>query len=189
MDTDSFLVELTSKIRARWAGTGKELHSLLQRPEGEKYWPEPRGMAGKLRRVAPDLRKAGWSVEEIESRLKGKAKTWVLTPPGGGAVPDTDLMKVHMIMQLHQQDLAAWERQLQLDGATRECMTAHASSASAGAELLCRAPGCKASWRPEYQARVERSKVISSELHGALDKAGVSWSEVEQLIAERGLAV
>lgn len=95
VDADKFLAALSEKITRRWEGTGKELHSLLPRPADDKYWPEPRGISGKLKRVAGDLRKVGWVVEEVVPDPRSKRpKSWVLVPPGADRVTDEDIALV-----------------------------------------------------------------------------------------------
>lgn len=88
--TDTFIVELTSKIRVPWRGTTKELYPLLTKPEGEKYWPAARGLAGKLKRIAPDLRKAGWAIDQVREDPRTKrAAAWTITPPSFAGKPGT----------------------------------------------------------------------------------------------------
>ena len=56
---------LQAAIVAPWEGTASELLEFLQRPENvpDKLWPHsPRGLSGKLRRMAPALRMIGWVV-------------------------------------------------------------------------------------------------------------------------------
>ena len=80
--TDPFLVALANWVRHPWQGTGKQLHDLLPGADGDKYWPAARGMNGKLKRVAPDLRKVGWTVTEVKADPQAKrAATWIIEPP------------------------------------------------------------------------------------------------------------
>ncbi|MBY6062212.1 hypothetical protein [Microbacterium esteraromaticum] len=82
VETDDFLIAIAEKIRSRWTGTAKQLHSVLPARDGDKYWPTARGMNGKLKRVGPDLRKAGWTVVETKADPASKrAAMWTLEPP------------------------------------------------------------------------------------------------------------
>lgn len=88
--TDPFLIILTDTITSRWEGTAKELHTELPRQSDDKYAVTARGMSGKLKRVAPDLRKAGWSISEVKPDVMSKrASMWVIEPPAtvGAPVP------------------------------------------------------------------------------------------------------
>jgi hypothetical protein len=100
VDTDKFLGAIASKITQRWVGTGKDLYSLLPRPLDDKYWPEERGVSGKLRRSAPDLRKSGWTVEEIKPDPASKRpKTWVLMPPEV-TITDAEIATVQLFQEM-----------------------------------------------------------------------------------------
>lgn len=190
VDSDPFIVELAAKIKSSWTGTGKTLYGLLVRPEGEKYWPKALGMSGKLRRIAPDLRKAGWIVEETERDLVSKRpKMWTLVPPGEEAVTDDELVGIDALRELRERDLAAWEGRVQVYGATRECMAAHAGHSRDGHGLICSAKGCTFTWQPEFEAHVDRSRVLQSKFFSELEQVGLEYREFEQMVADRGLRI
>ena len=80
--TDTFLVALADAVQSPWVGSGAELHRRMPSPPYAEHWPKPRGMNGKLKRIAPDLRKTGWTVEQVKADpLSKRAATWRLEPP------------------------------------------------------------------------------------------------------------
>ena len=74
--TDKFLSAISAHVTHRWEGTGKDLYALLPRPIDDRFWPEQRGVSGKLKKVAPDLRKAGWVIEQVvpDPKSRGAAR-------------------------------------------------------------------------------------------------------------------
>lgn len=183
VSTDQFLVAITETIKHRWTGTGKALHELLRRPSDDRYWPEPRGMSGKLRRVAPDLRKAGWQIDEIKPNPTSKrSKTWVLIPPNS-AISDTDLASVRLTREFVADDLRAWIDRFIADGATAACAADHGSAASSGFPITCRTPGCTASWRSEWDGLMNRSRALASRLADELTALGISVADLDSYVS------
>jgi hypothetical protein len=81
--SDPFLAAITEHVTSRWEGSAAELLELVQ-PEGKppRSWPRSaRGVAGVLKRNAPALRSAGWSVEDLGAHNRQKVTVWALTPP------------------------------------------------------------------------------------------------------------
>lgn len=81
--SDPFLAALTETLTEPWQGTAADLHSLVQ-PDGlpPRTWPRSvRAVAGVLKRNAPALRSAGWTVDDLGTRNKQKVTVWALTPP------------------------------------------------------------------------------------------------------------
>lgn len=182
VSTDQFLVAITETIKRRWTGTGKALHELLRRPSDDRYWPEPRGMSGKLRRVAPDLRKAGWQIDEIKPDPTTKrSKTWVLVPPDS-AISDADLASVKLTREFVAEDVRAWIARFMANGATASCATDHGSAASSGFPITCRTPGCTAGWRSEWDTPLQRSRALTSRLADELTALGISVADLDQYV-------
>jgi len=80
------IAELIEAVTVEFDGTSRELLELItptshdwKRPKG---WPEgAQGVTGLLKRNAPGLRRAGWSVESRQDP-HSKALRWNLIPPG-----------------------------------------------------------------------------------------------------------
>lgn len=187
--TDRFLSTLAETITTRWAGTGKELHGLLDRPDDAKYWPEPRGMAGKLKRVAPDLRKVGWTVEHIPADPESKrAQSWVLVPPGEDLITDADIAIVQVSREMHDRDVADWIDHAVEHGLDQVCVEHHLLSLRGGLSISC--SGCSTLQRPSgFAARVTRSKAIDARLFDELSRLGLTLSKFDQLLADRSVSV
>ena len=184
VDTDKFLGAITSTITQRWSGTNKDLHGLLPRPADDKYWPGARGISGKLRRSAPDLRKAGWVIEEHKPDPASKrSKTWVLVPPEV-QITDAEILTVRLFQEMHAIDVEAWTTRVLADGATADCVSEHVSLLRMGSNCLCGHPQCSAAeWKPGYLGFSERSKAIDARLSDELNRLGMSLPEFAQLIA------
>jgi hypothetical protein len=77
---------LRTVITQRWRGTSDELRRSLTsalvdgaKPDG---WPKnPRGLSAELKRLAPNLRAAGWTVTPPPAESHS-ARLWRLVPPG-----------------------------------------------------------------------------------------------------------
>ena len=191
VETDDFLVALAKKVTGRWEGTGSELHKLLPIPAGadSKYWPRPRGVDGALKRRAPDLRKAGWSVKAIAPDPKSKrAKTWVLVPPGAERVTDADIADIQLDRETYQMDVDQWTDRALEHGATRTCAEQHAKWFRMDSALSCNEVGCASQWRPEYRPLVDRSTAIERRLFDRLERLDLTLVEFDQLVADREAA-
>jgi hypothetical protein len=186
VDTDKFLGAITTTITKRWAGTGKELHKKLPRPAEDKFWPEARGISGKLRRSAPDLRKAGWTVEEIKPDPASKRpKTWVLVPPEV-KITDAEIATAQLLQEMQTLDVEAWTARVRADGATPGCEQDHAALLRMGSNSACSIPHCGATeWKHEYGPLAERSKAIDARLRDELSLLGLTLPEFDGLIADR----
>ncbi|MHA7303839.1 hypothetical protein ACX80E_01100 [Arthrobacter sp. TMN-49] len=186
VDTDKFLGAITTMVTKRWAGTGKELHGFLPRPADDKYWPEARGISGKLRRSAPDLRKSGWTVEEIRPDPASKRpKTWVLVPPETH-ITDAEIATVQLVQEMHTRDVEAWMARVRSDGSTPDCEQDHVSLLRGGSNFACRNPHCSTpKWKREYGPFFERSKAIDSRLFDELNRLGLALPDFNRLVAER----
>ncbi|WP_442545192.1 hypothetical protein ACSBOX_05820 [Arthrobacter sp. KN11-1C] len=186
VDTDRFLGAITTTITKRWVGTGKELHRLLPRPADDKYWPEARGISGKLRRCAPDLRKSGWTVEEIKPDPASKRpKTWVLVPPEA-QITDADIATVQLVQEMQALDVEAWTARVRADGATPGCEHDHVSLLRMGSNTACPNAHCSApAWKREYVPLFERSRAIDTRLLDELNRLGLTFAEFDVLIADR----
>lgn len=188
VDTDKFLSSLTQSVTGRWYGTGKELHELLPAAGDPKFWPTARGMAGKLRRVAPDLRKAGWHVEEIAPDPTTKrAKTWVIAPPEAHTT-EADLAGLQLAFENYDSDLDHWTQRVCDAGASAECADYHAESARLGmgsghcSAKGCRFPGPRAN--PQWAIQVERSKAIDEWLVTVTQRTGLDRRQMNERIAQ-----
>ncbi|MGW2092072.1 hypothetical protein [Promicromonospora sukumoe] len=81
--SDPFLAALAEAITEPWQGSAADLHALVQ-PDGlpPRSWPRSvRAVAGVLKRNAPALRSAGWTVDDLGARNRQKVTVWALTPP------------------------------------------------------------------------------------------------------------
>ncbi|WP_166845091.1 ATP-binding protein [Isoptericola sp. BMS4] len=81
--SDPFLAAITEHITTRWEGTAADLLTLVQ-PDGTppRSWPRSaRSVTGVLKRNAPALRAAGWSVDDLGARNKAGVTIWAVTPP------------------------------------------------------------------------------------------------------------
>lgn len=184
--TDRFLSAISAHITRKWEGTGKDLHDLLPRPAEDRYWPAPRGVTGKLKKVAPDLRKAGWTAKEIVPDPKSKRpRTWVLVPPEGDRVSDSDISRVQLVREMYELDIKKWVERALADGATPDCASQHARWYRMDSVLSCDAAGCTAQWRPEYRPLVDRSKALETHLFDELDRLGLTLVEFDQKVAEQ----
>ncbi|PPL19809.1 ATP-binding protein [Microterricola pindariensis] len=183
--TDKFLGAIIGKITERWVGTGKELYTLLPRPSDDKFWPEQRGISGKMRRVAPDLRKAGWTVQEIKPDPASKRpKTWILVPPDTH-ITDAEIATAQFARELCDLDVKEWTERVLADGATSSCAHEHGTYHRMGSDFLCKKTGCTARWRPGYQALVERSKALDARLMTELERLSLTVLAFDQIIADR----
>lgn len=187
VDTDKFLQAVSAKVTSRWEGTGKELYAMLPRPESDKYWPEQRGVSGKLRRSAPDLRKSGWEIEEIKADPKSKRpKKWILVPPGI-QITDAEIATVHAALKMRELDVEAWSARLSADGATAACIDSHISTNRSGAACInCRSAGCTAAeWKREYQQLALSSNAIDQRAWDELARLRLTAPEFDVLVASR----
>lgn len=81
-----FIVEMRQRIRTEFDGTAAELLARVT-PQADgwrapKGWPkDARTVTGMLRRTAPALRSAGWTVRETPPASRQRSLTWTLTPP------------------------------------------------------------------------------------------------------------
>jgi hypothetical protein len=81
--------------RGRWEGSSSELLKVLEEQLGDKVrrmtgWPKnARSLSGHLKRVAPNLRAAGWTMDQDRS---SKKRSWVIQRAGepGPAEPSRD---------------------------------------------------------------------------------------------------
>ncbi|MFW0774368.1 hypothetical protein ACLRGI_14485 [Paenarthrobacter nitroguajacolicus] len=186
VDTDKFLGAISSKITQRWAGTGKELYRLLPRPSDDKYWPEERGVSGKLRRSAPDLRKSGWTIEEIKpDPVSKRPKTWVLVPPEV-TITDAEIATIQLFQKMYATDIDEWKARALSEGATPAFAPEHASILRVGSAIACRDTFCSApKWKADYGPLAERSKAIDKRLLDELDRLGLTFAQFDRLVADR----
>lgn len=85
LSADPFIGRLQEVVTERFEGTAADLLALVT-PAGEgrapKRWPaNPRIVSQRMRRHAPDLRRAGWRVEDDKGANKAKSLQWTLVPP------------------------------------------------------------------------------------------------------------
>ncbi len=73
------------ELQGEWTGSAGELLKALEEREGEQTrkqsgWPKnPRSLSGHLKRLAPNLREAGWVMEQDRS---SKKRTWSIRRSG-----------------------------------------------------------------------------------------------------------
>lgn len=194
VQADTFLSTLTETITERWQGSGKDLHALLPKPAETKFWPEARGMSGKLKRVAPDLRKAGWTVENIPADPESKrAQSWVLIPPGeAGELSDEDLIDLQLAVEDMERDIERWEQRVLAAGATQDCAREHALAIHGNGDLSnCEATGCDYDGEGKFgngawRFHIERTRAINRRWRTVWMKTGrLKREEIDRLIAER----
>lgn len=174
--TDKFLSAISAQITERWEGTGKDLYALLPRPVDDKFWPEQRGVSGKLKKVAPDLRKAGWVVEQVVPDPKSKRpKTWVLVPPGAERVRASDIAVVQAARELHDLDVARWTDRLVADGMLPE---------DAGQRALVLRESPKFHGDAGLQAMALTSQAIDQRLFDDLDRLGLTLASFDRILAD-----
>ena len=83
VSNDPFLQALADVVHVPWRGTLKELRQGIRRwlPENDKL--TDRSIRGRMMRSAPNLRKAGWTVQEEKTDPAAKrASRWLIIPPG-----------------------------------------------------------------------------------------------------------
>jgi hypothetical protein len=79
-ESDSVATAIRERITQPWQGTADELLTTLTRSKPAKDWPStPRGMSGRLTRIAPTLRTLGWTIEQ--KPRTSAARPWAITPP------------------------------------------------------------------------------------------------------------
>ncbi|MFP3397655.1 hypothetical protein SB749_15095 [Brevibacterium sp. SIMBA_078] len=178
--TDKFLSALSDKVTQRWEGTGKDLYALLPRPVNDRFWPEQRGVSGKLKKVAPDLRKAGWAVEQVVPEPTSKrAKTWVLVPPGAERITDADIAAVQVAREMHTRDIDRWTQRLVARGMSPD-------TAVKQAPVLRESPRFNAEL--DLQSMSVTSQAIDQRLFADLERLGLTLVEFDQLVADREAA-
>lgn len=172
--TDKFLSAISAHVTHRWEGTGKDLYALLPRPIDDRFWPEQRGVSGKLKKVAPDLRKAGWVIEQVVPDPKSKRpKTWVLVPPGANRVTASDIAAVKVARQLHDLDVQRWVERLIADGMAPDRAADEASVLRGGPMF---------NGHPDLQAMAVTSQAIDQRLFDDLGRLGLTLAELDQLV-------
>ncbi|MFC9894223.1 ATP-binding protein [Nocardia sp. NPDC127579] len=86
LDSDPFVVALRDRLADAFTGTAAELRSLVT-PTDERWrapsgWPrDARAVSSVLRRNAPGLRAAGWTLEDLGRGGRNKTVRWQLSPP------------------------------------------------------------------------------------------------------------
>ena len=81
LSSDPFLLALAD-MRSNFTGTSAELLARLARDKPPKDWPaNARTVTQRLRRNAPALRKAGWTVTDDGAHNQSNATRWTLEPP------------------------------------------------------------------------------------------------------------
>lgn len=187
--TDQFLVTLASKITKRWEGTGKQLYELLPRPENDRYWPEPRGISGKLRRSAPDLRKAGWEVTEIKPDAASKRpKTWILVPPEVDTeISDKDMADLAVLQEMRDHNTEVLTERLLADGAVPDCVHSHMHNLREGFGSSCQtlAENCTLDApATDYAALAARLNYLDGQLFAELSRLKLTSDDYQRLVAE-----
>lgn len=171
--TDKFFAAISAQVTRRWEGTGKVLYDLLPRPVDDRFWPEQRGVSGKLKKVAPDLRKAGWVVEQVVPDPKSKRpKTWVLVPPGTARVTASDVAALKAARQLHDLDMQRWVERLLADGMAPD-IAAERASVLRGSPMF--------NGHPDLQAMAVTSQAIDQRLFDDPGRLGLTLAELDQL--------
>jgi hypothetical protein len=83
-EADSVAVKIQELITVPWKGTANELLDLITPEKPAKEWPKtPQGMGVRLKRIAPAMRKLGWTVEQLPRSDKKGSRRWLLEPPNG----------------------------------------------------------------------------------------------------------
>lgn len=89
LDADPFLTALRSRLERTFQGTAVEL--LTQVTPGDEMWRPPREwpknsrqVTTLLRRNAPALRHAGWTIEDLGADNKQHATVWQISAPASG---------------------------------------------------------------------------------------------------------
>lgn len=83
LDTDPLIAAIAAHIDSEWTGTAAELLVKLTNLDEPtlKGWPtSARTVTGRLKRWAPVLRKAGWTVADDGGRNKACVVRWTLDP-------------------------------------------------------------------------------------------------------------
>jgi hypothetical protein len=80
---DSFVAAMIDTLKATFTGTSTDLLARIPTPERTpKGWPtNPRSVTTILRRQAPVMRKAGWTVTDDGAANQAHATRWSITPP------------------------------------------------------------------------------------------------------------
>jgi hypothetical protein len=83
-EADPVAVKIEELITASWEGTASELLAVLTPERPAKEWPKtPQGMGVRLKRIAPAMRKVGWTVEQLTRSDKKGSRRWRLAPSNG----------------------------------------------------------------------------------------------------------
>jgi hypothetical protein len=83
-EADPVAVKIQELITIPWEGTANELLTILTPERPSKEWPKtPQGMGVRLKRIAPAMRKLGWTVEQLPRSDKKGSRRWLLEPPNG----------------------------------------------------------------------------------------------------------
>jgi hypothetical protein len=88
-EADPVAVKIQELILVPWEGTASELLDRLSPERPPKEWPKtPQGMGVRLKRIAPAMRKIGWTIEQPPRSDKKGSRRWLLEPPDGDAGTD-----------------------------------------------------------------------------------------------------
>jgi hypothetical protein len=83
-EADPVAVKIQEMITVPWTGTAGDLLDILTPERPPKEWPRsPQGMGVRLKRIAPAMRKIGWTVEQLPRTDKKGSRRWLLEPPNG----------------------------------------------------------------------------------------------------------
>lgn len=97
---DRFATQLKATITEDFEGTSAQLLELVT-PDNPKWrppkgWPaDARKVTAYLRRIAPTLRRTGWTVDDLGSHNKEKIVRWSILPPPEMARDDTRDTRLH----------------------------------------------------------------------------------------------
>jgi hypothetical protein len=91
-EADPVAVKIQEVVTARWQGRASELLDTLTPEQPPRHWPKtPQGMGVRLRRIAPALRKLGWTIDQPPRSDKEGSRRWLLEPPPSDDSADSDM--------------------------------------------------------------------------------------------------
>ena len=83
LTNDSFVMAIQATLTNAFEGTSAELLAQVDHPDRPpRDWPKnARAVTMRLRRQAPPMRKAGWTVSDDGGANKSNSARWTIIPP------------------------------------------------------------------------------------------------------------
>lgn len=189
VDTAPVPVAIAKVVTGQWEGTAKQLYGQLEKPADDRFWPTARGMDGQLKRFAPDLRKAGWTVVQRQAPAgSNRAKTWLLIAPDTGAkvirlagrtLTADEVDAITDARSMVRDDVEEWMTRLESDGVPVGEIGEAVDAVRTRQGIT--APG-RSYWRDSYRRPAARSALLDEHLATVLNHVGLTLPEADSLI-------